>query len=135
MNIIKGVEIVKQKLSAANDSVKIPLMRGNRTFTAQVTEGGIMVDNLGTQPFLPWEVFHEAICVLIRSGGTAKRGDAMKYKLGDPELAFDSIEGHVAQVVYGKKQCDTIFRRITPIVCVLVWAGLCSSNKGKVTLL
>ena len=41
---------------------------------AELVEGGISVDNLGTQPFLPWAVFQEAICVLIRSGGRARRG-------------------------------------------------------------
>ena len=134
MNIMKAVEIIKQKFSEVENPVRIPLLRGTRTFTAELSVGGILVSNLGTQPFLPWEVFQEAICVMIRSGGLAKRGNAMNHKLGDPELPFDSIEGHIAQVVYGKKQGDSVFRRITPIVCVLVWAGVCRTAPGEVIL-
>lgn len=134
MNIMKGVERIKDKFSVSGNPVAIPLLRGNRRFTAELVDGGILVSNLGSQPFLPWEVFQEAICVLIRSGGIAQRGNAMSHKLGEPELSFDSIEGHIAQIVYGKKRGDTVFRRITPIACILIWAGVCSAAPGKVIL-
>ncbi len=91
--------------------------------------------SLGSQSFLPWGVFQGAICILIRSGGSAKRGDAMNHILGDPELSLNSIEGHIAHVVYGKKAGGTVFRRITPIVCILIWAGVCKAAPGEVILL
>ena len=90
-------------------NLQIPLLKGG-TFNAQLTIDGILVDNLGNQPLLPWVVFHEAICVLIRNNGVAYRGNAMNSKLGDPGLSLNSIEGHIAYVVYGKIVGDTIFR-------------------------
>lgn len=101
---------------------------------AALTEEGIKVNNLGTQPLLPWEVFQEAICVLVRNGGRADRGDAMGSRLGEEGLSFNSIEGHIAQVVYGKHEGDVVFRRITPIACILVWAGICEAIPGKLIL-
>ena len=79
-------------------------------------KGGINVDNLGIQPFLPWEVFQEANCVLLRSVGVEKRRDAMANKLSELGLSLGSIKGNIARVVYGKKPGDTIFRRVIRIV-------------------
>ena len=93
------------------------------------------MDNLGTQPFLPWAVFQEAICVLVRNAGRAGRGNAMNYKLGEPGLSLDSIEVHIAHVVYGKRNGDSVFRRITPIACILIWAGVCRAEPGELILI
>ena len=134
ISIDDGIEAIRQKFVESERWVKIPLLRGNRTFTAELVEGGIRVSNLGAQSFLPWAVFQEALRVLIRSGGTAKRGNAMKYKLGEPGLPLNSIEGHIAHSVYGKVQGESVFRRITPIACILVWAGVCEAVPGKLVL-
>jgi len=98
-------------------------------------DGGVDVNNLGNQPFLPWIVFQEAIYVLIRNNGIAQRGNAMDSRLGEEGLFLNSIEGHVANVVYGKKIGDSVFRRITPIACILVWAGICRSEPGRLILI
>ena len=135
MDSLEVVEAIKQKFFATGNPTKIPLLSRQRNFDAEMIEGGIRVSNLGNQPFLPWIVFQEAICVLIRNGGRAKRGDAMNAKLGEPGLPMDSIEGHIAQVVYGKREGDSIFRRITPIACILIWASVCAPAPGKLVLI
>jgi len=133
MNVIGAIEIIKEKFSQMDTPAKIPLLKGG-TFTATLKDYGIEVDNLGNQPFLPWIVFQEAVCVLLRSGGTALKGDAMGSKLGESGLSLDSIEGHIAYVVYGKKPGDSVFRRITPISCILIWAGICVSRPKGLAL-
>ena len=135
MDVISAINGVKRKFAIAGSPAQIPLLRGHRTFTAELTDKGITVDNLSTQPFLPWAVFQEAICVQIRCGGRAKRGDAMNHKLGEPQLSLDSIEGHIAYVVYGKQVGDTVLRRITPVACILIWAGVCKAAPGELMLL
>lgn len=134
MDIMKAVEVIKRRFAETDGEVTIPLLKGDRHFTAELTDEGIKVDNLGNQPLLPWEVFQEAVCVLIRSGGRANRGDAMKSKLGDEGLSVDSIEGHIAQVVYGKRRGDAVFRRITPVACILVWSGVCEAEPRELIL-
>jgi hypothetical protein len=62
------------------------------------------------------------------------RSDAMQSRLGAPGLPLDSIEGHVAHVVYGRQLGDTVFSHITPIACVLIWAGVCRSEPGELAL-
>ena len=79
-------------------------------------------------------VFQEAIVVLMRNGGRAERGNAMNYKLGESDLSLDSIEGHIAYVVYGKSEGVSITRRITPIACILIRAGVCKAEPGELVI-
>ena len=128
------VDTIKRRFEQTGPSARVPLLKGGH-FTAEITAEGIRVDNLGTQPLLPWVVFEEAIALLVRSGGHASRGDAMKCRMGDDGLSADSVEGHIAAVVYGKARGDTVFRRITPVACILIWAGICRPGPGELVLL
>lgn len=133
MNSIEVVETIKRKFTETGHRVSIPLQRGG-IFTAEITDDGIIVDNLGNQPLLPWVVFQEAVCVMLRNYGRAERGNAMNAKLGEPALSLDSVEGHIAHVVYGKRVGETVFRRISPIAGILVWAGVCTSAPNELIL-
>lgn len=127
------VEEIRERFKKYNGTVQIPLLKGGQHFVASVTEEGINVSNLGNQPLLPWEVFIETINLLERKGGKAERGN-YTAKLGKDNLPLDSVEGHIAHVVYGKKIGDSVFRRITPVACILIWAGLCYHNAGHLVL-
>jgi hypothetical protein len=133
MNGNLAVEVIKQEFEKIGHQVKIPLQKG-RSFKAEMTDEGIMVDNLGGQPLLPWIVFEEVIDLLVRMGGRAENGNAMGCKLGDEGLPLESIEGHVAHEVYGKEIGISITRRISPISAILVWAGLCETAPGELIL-
>jgi len=133
MNVIRAVEAIKRKFSETGSPTEIPKLKGV-PFTAKLINEGVIVDNLGNQPFLHWAAFQETVCILIQNGGKAKRGVAMESKLGEPGLPMDSVEGHVALVVYGKRAGDTVFRRITPIACILIWAGICEAAPNESVL-
>ena len=135
MNTLEVVDEIRSKFSVAGNPAQVPFIRGTGSFVAELTDTGIRVNNLGNQPFLPWAVFQEAICILIRNGGRAKRGDAMNFRLGESGLKMDSIEGHIANVVYGKNEGVAITRRITPIACILIWAGVCKAEPGELVLI
>jgi len=126
MNSRYCVEHLKNKFSSQGKKVSIENLRGD-VFSAEICDEGILVDNLGPNPLLPWKVFEEAINAMLALGGTAPKGNAMNSKYGDRDLSFDSVEGRIANIVYGKKEGDTVFRRITPIASILIWAGLCEN--------
>lgn len=131
------IRTIRNKFEEAGGKAAIPLLqpKGDKTtFDAECTNDGINVDNLGNQPFLSWSVFTETILLLKKNDGRATRGDAHKYRLGGEGLPLDSVEGDIASKVYGKKIGDTVFRRITPIACILIWAGICRSEPGELVL-
>jgi len=129
-----AVDVIKRKFQSNDSPVRIPLQKGE-VFTAKLVEGGIKVDNLADQPFLPWNVFELAVDLLIQNGGQARRGDAMSFKLGENGLPLNSIEGHIAHVVYGKQIGESVFRRVSPIAAILVWAGICEYAPRELILL
>lgn len=128
------VNTIKEQFQREGNRAIVPLLIGGKTFQAQLGQEGIYVDNLGDQPYLPWAVFTETVVLLRSKGGRAFRGDAMNSRLGSPELPLDSVEGHIAYVVYGKQLGETVFRRITPIACILFWAGICRHEAKQLVL-
>jgi hypothetical protein len=128
-----AITVIKQKITNVCGEASIPLLRGG-TFKARMIKDGIMVDNLSSQPFLPWRVFQEAVELMGRQSGRAKRGNAMNYRLGEVGLPLDSIEGHIAHVMYSKKPGEWVFRRVTPIAAILIWAGICRAEPGVLVL-
>ena len=112
----------------------IATQRKERSFSATWTEDGVVVSNLGeSYPLLPWRVFDEVELLLREKNGRAKRGNARAAgaALGGTDLPLDSVEGRVAERVYMKQIGDSTLQRITPISCLLVWAGLCQHGSGE----
>ena len=129
----QATEAIRRKLEQSGGRAWIPKLTSG-TFLAELQEDGLRVDNLGSQPFLPWAVFEEAVLLLIRNDGCAARGDALQARLGEEKLPLDSVEGHIAHTIYGKQPGDSVFRRITPLSCTLIWAGICEHAPGQLVL-
>ncbi|RKL63346.1 hypothetical protein DXT63_07125 [Thermoanaerobacteraceae bacterium SP2] len=105
-----------------------------KTVQAKLSEKGIYADNLGSSQFLPWEVFIETVRLLHEKGGRAIRGNAINYRLGESGLPIDSVEGNIALKIYRKKLGESVFRRITPVACILIWAGICRHEPNLLIL-
>ena len=133
------LNVLKEKLSTINSSIEIKTQGGIFTVEPVKTNNillGVNVSNLGNNNFLPIEVFAVTISLLICSeNNEAQKGNAMRFKLGNDGLALNSVEGHVALVIYGQKKGNIVFRRITPISHILAWAGICKNCRGFLKLL
>ncbi|MDA3734037.1 hypothetical protein PBV87_21415 [Niameybacter massiliensis] len=127
-------KILKEKLMIQEGKAQIKMLKKNKRFNIQLVEEGILVDNLRNYPLLEWKVFEKAIELLKDNNGCVQKGNAMGYKLGDGMLSVDSLEGYIAKEVYGKSIGDSVFRRVSPIVNILVWAEVCENGKGVLKL-
>jgi hypothetical protein len=58
----------------------------------------------------------------------------MNSRLGEASLSMDSIERHIVYGMYGKQIGESVFRRISPVAAILVWAGICESAPGELIL-
>ena len=133
LNEKSAINKIKLKFEKIDRVVIISLQSGG-FFSARMTEEGVMVDNLGFYPFLPWKVFMEVINLLNRNSGRVEKGDAMSSRLGDEGLSLETVEGYIAHVVYDKKIGETIFRRVSSISAILVWAGVCDATTDELIL-
>ena len=126
---------IKSQFDKKGNPAKVPLMSGKHFFEARSEIDGVYVDNLKRQPFLPWEIFSEAVNCIRENGGKIKKGNATNSKLGDPNLGLDTLEGHIASKVYGCRIGDPILKRITPIASILAWAEICENTRGQISML
>lgn len=126
---------IKSHFDTEGNPARIPVLNGKKTFTARLEEDGITVDNLGNQPFLPWEVFSQAVNCLKENYGQVKKGNAANSRLGDSNLELNTLEGYIASKVYGCKTGDIVFKRIVPIASILAWAEICKNSRGQICLL
>jgi len=126
MNPDEAVNIIKTYFNENGNNVDVSQQRGD-PFTAELANGydGINVTNLGNQPFLSWDVFRVAIELLNKLGGTAIRGNAMNYRLGEQGLPLNSVEGYIANKIYRKNEGDSVFKRISPVANILVHVDIC----------
>lgn len=134
------LQVLKDRIIETNDTIEIPLQGGGKMTVEPVifnnTVLGVNVDNLRDKPYLPIDVFIVVISLLsISNQNQAIKGSAQGGKLGSSELPINSIEGHVAKVVYGIPIGKFAFQRITPISRILEWAGVCENGRGFLRLL
>lgn len=128
------INLIKKKFDEVGSPTRVPLLRGKGTFKAEFSTDGVYVDNLGNQSFLKWEAFTEAVSLLKEKGGEAKKGNAMNSRLADRGLPLDSVEGYIAHKVYGYKEGDSVFPRVIPIACILIWVNICQHKTGILKL-
>lgn len=106
--------------------------------TYKMRSDGIEVTNLGetnNNNFLPWGVFFTSVELLLEQGGTASRGNVMGTRLGDDALPLNSIDGRIAERIYGKQLGDTVLRRSSPVATILIASQVCVDKRGDLTLL
>ncbi len=126
---------IKNQFDKKGNPAKIPLMSGKQFFEARSETDGVYVDNLKKEPFLPWEIFSEAVNYIKENGGKVKKGNATNSRLGDPNLGLDTLEGYIASKVYSCRIGDPVFKRVTPVASILAWAEICENTRGQIGLL
>jgi hypothetical protein len=131
---LEAVDRIKHRFNLFGSPAVIPLQEGGETLEARLTEEGVMVNNLGTEPFLPWDVFTCAVTLLDDKGGRASRGDAAGDVLGQT-VPLNSIEGCIAAKLYGKKEGEVVLSRAKTVSAILIWAGVCWHEPGELILL
>ena len=121
------------KLKLGSDKISIPKQGGFFEAQHQLNDGEefVWVDCLRDYPFLKYEVFDQVEKAFSDYGNILDRGHAHEknVRLGTKKLPLDSVEGQIA-LVYGYKLGDSVFRRVSPVCNILVWAGLCTHMPG-----
>ncbi|MEZ5363159.1 MAG: hypothetical protein R2748_12665 [Bryobacterales bacterium] len=113
-------ELLEQRLSK-----KTRVMACGLSFEAHFDpeKQAVWTSSLGAEPYLPTDVF-VVVCELLSGEGVARLGDAMKGALGDPALPLDSVEGAVAEQVFGRQPGERVYRRVGAITALMVHLGM-----------
>lgn len=129
------IKSIKKRLNAHNGLATLALPRGGSFQIYYDGFGnGIMATNIPTSRVLTWKAFDAAVEVMKKNNGTARKGQAMKAKLGEPDLTLDTVEGYVAFKAYGVKKGESTLRTISALSSILEWAGICNNCYGYLEL-
>lgn len=130
------VKALKKKLNTFHGKAAIPLKRGGVFHIYYETFGnGLIASNLPQNHTLTWKAFDCAIEVLEKNKGKVKKGQAMKARLGEPELTLDTLEGYVAFHAFGIKKGEFTLRTVSALSSILEWSGICRNGYGYVELI
>lgn len=131
----KASDIIKQKLIANNGRVVV--------YTAQklpcqieASPDGVsfLSDKLPFKPPLRYDVFDVIVDLLISQGGRAPKGDARKYKLGDPKCDATTVIGAIGYNYYGKRTGESTHDPVFVLAAVLEWANIVHNERGELVL-
>lgn len=129
------VKAIKQRLNAHGGSATLALPRGGSfQISYEGFGGGIIASNVPASRVLTWQAFDAAVELMHRQGGSARKGQAMKARLGDPDLSLDTVEGYVAYKAYGVKKGESTLRTISALSAILEWADVCINGYGYLEL-
>lgn len=130
------VRAIKTKLNSHNGIAAIPLHRdGSFQIHYEAYGNGIIASNIPSSRILTWKAFDAAIELLRQNNGTASKGQAMKYKLGEKGLTLDTVEGYVAHKAYGIQLGESTLRIISALSAILEWAEVCRNGYGFLSLI
>lgn len=131
----KTVQAIKKKLNSHKGKATLSLTRGKHFEIYYESFGnGIIATNLPSGHVLTWKAFDTAVELLQNNHRRAKKGQAMKGKLGDKELTLDTVEGYVAYHAYDIPIGSSVLRTITPLAAILDWSGVCNNCYGYLEL-
>lgn len=122
-------QVIIKRLQEHGGAAQVPNQRGG-SFRATLMDGCVHVDCLASSPNIPFEAFDAIESLLAENQGQALRGNARNHRLGAAALPLDSVEGRVAYETFGRQEGAHVLQRVTPLTCLLVWAGVCVHGRG-----
>lgn len=126
---------IKAKLNDLGGEVEVKNGNTKLSISYADDQSGICFKtSKGETTLLPWDVFFATVDILKQNDGKAVKGDATKGTLGTKALPLDSVEGYVAQTVFGKKKKQSVEKNITKISTLLKWADIVNVGKDYLEL-
>lgn len=142
-NKIKAfINFINNKSNYGENIISIPQQKKAKNFIIQPIYKNKNLVAINVERYVmpldtvfPIAIFEEVLVRFNRDNNyTLKRGNALNYRLGTRGLPFDSIDGFIAEKVYGKKRNHSVDRRVTVIANILVASGICLHGTGCLKL-
>jgi hypothetical protein len=139
------IKFLNEKSNQGQNTISIPLQKRRKEFDSFMIQPiyknsrivAINVEKrvMPADTFFPIEIFNLTLELLSKADNlTLANGNAQKFKMGEYGLHESTIEYEVAKKFYGKKDGESVDRRISVIANILIAANLCIPKKGHLTL-
>lgn len=131
----KPSEIIKAKLAENGGRVIVHSAQGLPCEVIAHQDGKSFVSNkLPVKPAYEYTVFDVIVDLLLKNGGSAKKGNGRHYKVGHPQCDEHTVVGIIAKQYMGKEDGESVRDPVFVLAAILEWAGIVSNERGRLVL-
>lgn len=130
---VKASDIIRNKLYENGGHAVITLTRGGAALI-QAHAGGATFGSDKLPIDFEYAVFDIIVDLLLREGGTARKGNGRNYRFGYGECTEDTVVGAIAKEYFGKQTGESTVDPVFVLSAVLDWAGIAHNCRGYLEL-
>ena len=134
MSLFKKTETASTK---ASDIIRNKLYEnGGKAYVIKASSGGktFLCNELPIKPPFSYEVFDCIVELLIREGGSARKGMGRNFRLGEGNCTEDTVVGYIGAHYFGANYGTYVFDPVFVLAAVLEWAGIARNERGYLSL-
>ena len=131
---VKASDIIRNKLYENGGHAVITLTRGGVALIQARADGERFRCDKLPQHDYEYAVFDIIVDLLLREGGTARKGNGRNYRFGYGECTEDTVAGVIAKEYFGKQVGESSFDPVFVLAAVLDWAGIAHNCRGYLEL-
>lgn len=130
---VKASDIIRNKLYENGGHTVVTLTRGSAALIQACADGErFRCDKLPID--FEYAVFDIIVDLLLREGGTARKGNGRNYRFGYGECTEDTVAGVIAKEYFGKQVGESSLDPVFVLAAVLDWAGIAHNCRGYLEL-
>lgn len=131
----KASDIIRNKLYENGGKATVYSVSGKAYVIKASGDGKTFLCNeLPIKPPFSYEVFDCIVELLIREGGSARKGMGRNFRLGEGNCTEDTVVGYIGAHYFGANYGTYVFDPVFVLAAVLEWAGIARNERGYLSL-
>lgn len=131
----KASDIVRSKLYEGGGRATVYSVTGKPYIIRAAKDGrSFLCNELPMKPPLTYEVFDVIVDLLLREGGSARKGMGRNSPLGEGGCTEDTVVGAIGKYYFNAPAGKYVFDPVFVLAAVLDWAGIAHNERGRLTL-
>ncbi|WP_337593609.1 DUF2089 family protein [Vescimonas sp.] len=131
----KASDIIRNKLYENGGKATVYSVSGKAYVIKASGDGKTFLCNeLPIKPPFSYEVFDRIVELLIREGGSARKGMGRNFRLGEGHCTEDTVVGYIGAHYFGANYGTYVFDPVFVLAAVLEWAGIARNERGYLSL-
>ena len=131
----KASDIIRNKLYENGGKATVYSVTGKPYIIRAANDGcSFLCNELPIKPALTYEVFDVIVDLLLREGGSARKGLGRSSRLGEDNCTEDTVVGAIGKYYFHAPMGNYVFDPVFVLAAVLEWAGIARNERGNISL-
>lgn len=132
---VKASDLIRNKLYENGGKATVHSLNGKAYVLRAGRDGrSFLCTELPIKPALTYEVFDVIVDLLLRQGGSARKGMGRNSPLGEGNCTEDTVVGAIGMHYFKAPVGKYVFDPVFVLASVLDWAGIARNERGYLTL-